>query len=358
MEEFNKDNKNQNENSDTVPDQKFSFKSVLIFAVQIILAGGIIYWLIKNNSNQIIKAFEHFNFLWLIPAALLYASHILVGAWRWRMLLKVQKINITFWDSLSLTMQGFFFSLVLPGGALGGDVIKAAFLIKKTPKGNKLIGSFTILVDRIIGMSSLFSLAAIFAILSLDVLNKLSGTSVLLIYLLIAGCCGGLGAVIVLFFHDKFLKIPGFKKIIAIINKFSHNAANRLFSAIDSFRNAWKSLLLAFIISIFFVHGMISAVVFCIAGGLGSLSAKHSIYILATSIANAAACIPATQSGLGIRDFFLQAILRTGGIIKADAITIALIYTAIILSFNLIGGLFFAFSKNISTALAENKENR
>ena len=350
------DNTPETPNTSEIPDKKFSLKSLVIFAVQIILAGTIIFWLIYNNSAQILKAFEHFNFLWLIPAGLLYAAHILVGAWRWRMLLKVQNIHISFWDSLSLTMQGFFFSLVLPGGALGGDVVKAAFLIKKTPKGNKLIGSFTILVDRIIGMSSLFTLAAVFALLSLDVLAKLNGTSVLLIYLLIAGCCGGLGAVIVLFFHKQFLKIPGFKNLISFIDRFSHNAAGRLFSAIDSFRNAWKSLLLAFIVSVFFVHGMISAVVYCIAGGLNALSAQTSIYILATSIANAAACIPATQSGLGIRDFFIQAILRTGGISKADAITIALIYTAVILSFNLIGGIFFAFSKNISKALNENRK--
>ena len=354
MVELDKDNNFQAEEIYESQNKKINLKSILIFAIQILLAGGIIFWLISNNKSQIVKAFEHFNFLWLIPAALLYAVHIFVGAWRWRLLLKVQNIYISFWESLSLTMQGFFFSLVLPGGALGGDVVKAAFLIKKTPKGNRLIASFTILVDRIIGMSSLFSLAAVFALLSLDVINKLSGTSVLLIYLLIAGCCGGLGAVIVLFFHDKFLKIPGFKKMIEIIDRFSHNAAYRLFSAIDSFRSAWKSLLLTFLVSIFFVHGMISAVVFCIAGGLGSLSSQPSVYILATSIANAAACIPATQSGLGIRDFFLQAILRTGGILKANAITIALIYTAIILSFNLLGGLFFAFSRNITKSLTEN----
>jgi len=337
-----------NSNGDTEHKKKFQIKSLIVFIIQIVLAAMIITWLVSSNRQQIMKAFEHFNFLWLAPAVLFYATHILVGAWRWRMLLRVQNINISFWNSLSLTMQGFFFSLVLPGGALGGDVVKAAFLLKKTPKGNKLIGSFTILVDRIIGMSSLFSLAALFALLSWDILNKISGVSVFLIYLLIAGCCGGLGSAIVLLFHDKFTGIPGFQKLLNFADRFSHNAVHRLIDAIDSYRNAWKSILLAFFVSVFFIHGMISGVVFCIAGGLGSLNASPTIYVFATSIANAAACIPATQSGFGTRDFFLQAILRTGGISKADAITIALVYTAVILSFNLIGGLFFAFSKNLT----------
>jgi cysteinyl-tRNA synthetase len=40
-------------------------------------------------------------------------------------------------------------------------VVKATFLVQRTPKGNKLTGTFTILIDRIIGMISLFSLAGI-----------------------------------------------------------------------------------------------------------------------------------------------------------------------------------------------------
>ena len=332
-------------------------KKFLIFAFQISLAVAIIVWMISKNKEQVLSAFDHFNFLWLIPALICYATHIFVGAWRWRMLLKVQKIHISFFDSLSLTMQGFFFSLVLPGGALGGDVVKAAFLIKKTPKGNKLIGSFTILVDRIIGMSSLFALAAITTIFSYEALENLTGFSVFFVYLLILGCISGLGAAVVLFFHDKLDIIPGFKPLLRFGDKMSKNALSRLINAIDSYRSAWKNILLALIVSIIFVHGMIASVIFCISGGLDADKASPATYILATSIANAAACVPATQSGIGTRDYVLQTILCSGGIQKAKAITIALIFTAIILVFNLSGGLFFAFSKlNIDDKIVEKQD--
>jgi len=333
--------------------QKSVIKQIFLFTFQISLAVAIIVWMISKNKEQIIAAFENFHFIWLVPGLIFYATHIFVGAWRWRMLLNVQNIKITFFDSLSLTMQGFFFSLVLPGGALGGDVVKAAFLIKKTPKGNKLIGSFTILVDRIIGMSSLFALAAITTIFSYEALANLKGFSIFFVYLLIAGCIGGLGAAIVLFFHDKLNVIPGFKALLAFGDKISKNAVSRLINAIDSYRTAWKTILLAFLVSIVFVHTMIASVIFCIAGGLDANKASPTTYILATSIANAAECVPATQSGIGTRDYVLQTILCSGGIEKAKAITIALIYTAIILSFNLCGGLFFAFSK---LTVSENKK--
>ncbi len=66
----------------------------LAFVFKILFALGVITWLISRNYSAFSKALENFNFFWLIPAASLYLLHLLFGAWRWNILLRVQKIHI------------------------------------------------------------------------------------------------------------------------------------------------------------------------------------------------------------------------------------------------------------------------
>jgi len=105
-------------------------RSIAFFLLRIAIASGIIAWLVSKNDEKLLDALKSINPIWLLPAILLYFSHMLAGAWRWYLLLRVQDICISFRETLSLMMQGFFFSLVIPGGALGGDFIKASLVSK------------------------------------------------------------------------------------------------------------------------------------------------------------------------------------------------------------------------------------
>lgn len=321
-------------------------KDILLFILRIAIAAGIITWMIWRHYEALLKALKDFNYIWLLPAAICYAVHLCAGAWRWQILLHLQKIKITFIESLSLSMQGFFFSLVLPGGAIGGDVVKAAFLVKRTPKGNKLTGTFTILIDRIIGMISLFTLAGIAGIASYNFLKNVSGFMTLIVYALLLGCVIGLGSAVVLFFHRQVEKIPGVTPLLNFGDRITKGAVSKLTEAMDSFRNAWKTLLLTILISIFGIHLMLAVIVYFIALGLGAGNYKTETYVLATTLANATAAIPATPSGVGTRDIVMQKIFVAAGVPSGDAVAIALIFTSIILLFNLCGGLFFIFKKS------------
>ena len=325
--------------------KKTIVKDVLLFILRIGIAVAIIYWMIDKNYKDLIKALQGFNYVWLIPAVVLYAIHLLAGGWRWYLLLKVQNIRIKFYEALSLTMQGFFFSLVLPGGALGGDVVKGAFLVKRTPKGNKLTGTFTILIDRIIGMISLFSLAGVAGLLSYQFLKNVSGFMELIVYALLFGCTIGICSAIVLFFHRQLEKIPGVSPILNLGDRITHGAVSKLTEAMDSFRSSWKTLVSAMLISVVLIHLMLSLVVYCLAGGLGINKLAPETYVLSTTLANAAAAIPATPSGVGTRDIVMEKIFVAAGIDAGEGVAVALLFTCIILIFNLSGGLFFIFSK-------------
>ncbi|MCK5845374.1 MAG: flippase-like domain-containing protein, partial [Victivallales bacterium] len=177
------------------------------FALRMGIAIGIITWLVASNYDSFLDALKGFDCRWLIPAAALYLIHLCAGAYRWQMLLKVQNVEISFLETFSLTLQGFFFSMVIPGGSLGGDVVKAAFIVKRVEKGRKLVGAFTILMDRILGMITLFSLAGVLGFLSYGFLSKVEGGIWFFTASVVLGVVGALVAV-GLFTHRFLEKVP------------------------------------------------------------------------------------------------------------------------------------------------------
>ena len=95
----------------------------------------------------------------------------------------------------------------------------------------------------------------------------------------------------------------------------------------------------------------------CILCGLG-VSFSPLVLISAVTIGNIVGLIPLFPSGVGGRDVAAVLILIAGGIAAGDAKTAQLLYTAIVLSANLIGGVFFLFDpgrKDTCELLAESE---
>jgi len=81
-----------------------------------------------------------------------------LGAVRWRLLLGVQGIHITFWESLRLTYIGWFFNNWLPG-ATGGDFVKAYYIAAQTHHKPEAVT--TVFLDRFLGLVSVCLIGAV-----------------------------------------------------------------------------------------------------------------------------------------------------------------------------------------------------
>ena len=145
---------------------KNKIKSQILFTVKLIIAGVIVYYFLLRDPEEMLSSFKQFDWKYILAAALLYFCHMLAAAWRWGFLARILGVRLGHLETVSLTMQGYFFSLVIPGGAIGGDVVKMGVLSRRTPSGAKFEGIFTILMDRIVGMIALFSMALILIPLS------------------------------------------------------------------------------------------------------------------------------------------------------------------------------------------------
>jgi uncharacterized membrane protein YbhN (UPF0104 family) len=130
--------------------------NLLLFVIGFSLLGLVIY----KNWDEIKKVFQNpvdYRFFGLGFAV--YLTSLLITFARWHQLVKAQRMVFSFRNAVRLGFIGNLFNLVIPG-AVGGDVIKAAFLCRMQPdKKPQAVASMVL--DRILGLLGLFTLAGI-----------------------------------------------------------------------------------------------------------------------------------------------------------------------------------------------------
>src|SRR5438067_12362066 len=96
------------------------------------------------------------------------------AAFRWHVLLKVQKIHLTLPRLSGLFLIGMFYNQFLPGGT-GGDIIKSYYLLKETP--DKKAGALLAVVfDRFIVVVALVGITVTLIGFRSDLLALLTDT--------------------------------------------------------------------------------------------------------------------------------------------------------------------------------------
>jgi uncharacterized protein (TIRG00374 family) len=266
---------------------------------------------------------------------------------RWFMLVKAADVKLSFREALALTMRGYFCSLILPGGAIGGDVAKIGMIAHGMNKGQRFEPGLSILVDRIVGMTALFSTAIILILADYRTLlgadfSKIgidSKYNSLIIILFILLCFAGIAATGVLFAYRYIGKIPFCGQVFNRADKLSGGLLNRMKAAINLYTKSWKTLLFFTVGSVFFVHLIQMPILYFICCGLEMEIPSLLTLTTAVIIGNIAGLIPLTPGGIGLRDITIFAILQAGNF--SNATLIPLLMSIVLIIGNLSGGIFF-----------------
>lgn len=97
---------------------------------------------------------------WALTAAFaLSLTGLLLAATRWWMLVRCQHFTFRWRDAVRLSMMGYVINF-LSLGVAGEDLFKAFFLASQHGKGRRTEAFSTVLADRVVGIYSLFLLAA------------------------------------------------------------------------------------------------------------------------------------------------------------------------------------------------------
>src|SRR5207237_1407470 len=94
----------------------------------------------------------------LVLAGVLGLASVLLTFVRWYFLVRAQELPFTLPSALRLGMIGFYLSTFLPG-AVGGDIIKAAFIARE--QSRRTVAVTTVIMDRVIGLCGLVWLVAV-----------------------------------------------------------------------------------------------------------------------------------------------------------------------------------------------------
>ncbi|NDV28894.1 lysylphosphatidylglycerol synthase transmembrane domain-containing protein [Desulfovibrio sp. JC010] len=149
----------------TFPEPATSRRKALVINVfKVLLAGGLLFWLVKSGGIRLeYLTVDTESLPLLIAACVLIAFGMGVAAFRYMELLKGAGLSIFLKDSFRISaIMYFFIQCVL--GAASGDVARYFYTVRITGQGAK-IGA-AIIVDRIIGLMSLLSISSLGVIIN------------------------------------------------------------------------------------------------------------------------------------------------------------------------------------------------
>jgi uncharacterized membrane protein YbhN (UPF0104 family) len=134
-------------------------RRVLVMAAKIAVSVALLAFLFsKIDTARLWASARRASLPWLIAALVVQAMILIVGTWRWRLLLDAQRVKVKIRTLLDSYLVATFFNNFLPSN-VGGDVIR----IRDTAPAaqSKTLATTVVLVDRALGLMALVLISAV-----------------------------------------------------------------------------------------------------------------------------------------------------------------------------------------------------
>lgn len=313
-------------------------KKAAITAIQVCVTLGILFFVFRDPAKraEMGTALAGANSWWLFIGIAVYGLAELVGCIRWRTLLRVQGITLSWPRVFSLNMMGLFFSFLIPGDT-GGDVVKLFYVLKETA-GQRTVAVLSVLVDRLIGLIALIVLAASMTITHWKWLTATPQTAqyVWLVFIILGvGIVGLAFSFIVTGFglvHRLPARMPGRERLA------------ELALAYNLYARAWKPSLAAFILS-FGVHLLHMATFYCASlafAGPNTVTPTAGEFFSVAPIINTIVSLPISLGGIGVREGLFEIFFgNLCGVTHAIAVVISSTGYVLTLFWGLVGAAIY-----------------
>jgi uncharacterized protein (TIRG00374 family) len=266
----------------------------------------------------------------------LMGATIALGIVRWRQVLRVHGLELSFARATEISLVAHFFNSFLLGAA-GGDLMKAYYAARETHhKKAEAVG--TVFVDRIIGLFALLVFTMVAMAVNLPLLRadtlllKLAGA----ITVMFAGCT----VVLVLALRGGVSKgLPQAREWLRQLPK--GDFLERLRDSLKPFGSDWTFLLKSLAVSLL-LCGVCVLHVQSLVWGLGlEVSFRHLFAIV--PMITCMVVLPLTPSGLGVREnlFVLMLAVPLIGVEHTAALSLSLLCTVGSLFWSLLGGAVY-----------------
>lgn len=282
--------------------QSHTIKKYFIHFAKFLTVVAILYYLYNSSLldfTLISKISRDTAFVIQITSIIFIT--MLLGNLKWFILLRSQKISITFINSFYLYYIGYTFNYFLPGG-IAGDALKIGYITKQGQK--RSIAALSIIIDRSVGLFAML-LVTLFFLPSISTkINKLKWIVVehseLIIpyFLSISLLITSATAFIFYFINHK----KAYTKIIFFLKKRKSGLRKFLFKitiAVFSYRKSRSALFLNIILAI--IIQIIIAICLLLIGNK-TLNSEIDLlsYNLSSIITQIVSVLPISPGGIGI----------------------------------------------------------
>ena len=230
---------------------------------------------------------------WALAAVAVMMFQTPISAVRWRLLLGVQGIHISFLESLRLTYIGWFFNNWMPG-ATGGDLVKAYYIARQTQQKTEAVT--VVFLDRIIGLVAMCMLGGAAVTVSLGD-ERVRIAQVLVASFLAAAIAGGC-----VFYSRRLRRIIGAGPLLAKLPLYS--IVSRVSNAAFVYRYHKAKVAQAMVYS-WGTQAVAVLAMWWVATGLGSRAAWYHYFLTMPVIWIGWSAVP-VPGGFGVAETLAQ----------------------------------------------------
>lgn len=200
---------------DAMSEPQTNRRASVLRALLMLLTFGMLVFVIWTSRDQIQKVFARRpdGGLFALGFAFCLTATVLTFV-RWYFLVAVLGLPFSLRDAVRLGFLGLVFNTVVPG-AVGGDVVKAAFLCREQARKTQAVAS--ILVDRVVGMLGLFALASLAGILAWPNVSAQVHRLIALVWLVLAVGLVGLAVVFTPPLFAVFGRVVGHSRRLSVV---------------------------------------------------------------------------------------------------------------------------------------------
>ncbi|MFM6173525.1 MAG: lysylphosphatidylglycerol synthase transmembrane domain-containing protein [Sphaerospermopsis kisseleviana] len=311
-------------------------RQTLWFLAKVTFAVGVVVWLLsKVDAAQV---WSYLRSAYPRPVLLgLAVGVVMVGlaSWRWVILLRVFGLPLPWRQLFCINWIGQFFMMFLPGPA--GDDITRMLYISRLAKGRVGLACSTVLIDRCVGLSSVFVLSVFCLPLQWALLAGNTQTRLLAFVVVAGGLCvavagllfllGGGGGGLVF----RLVRLLPSGKLRATLEESWHLLCANKGTLFSVFAIALLTQL------------MNCAALYC-AGQAVGISASLATWCSFVPVVLAANILPITVAGLGVREYLLVLFLGVlAGTTPEQALAASAVAFGMMLVVCLGGGLVYLF---------------
>ena len=289
----------------------------LFLFLKLAVACGLIVWLFASGKIDF-KVLGRLGqrWPWFAAAQVPFAIVMLLAAYRWRLLLRAQKIDYSFRDTFSLTMIGQLFNQLVIGST-GGDMVKAYVVAVEQP-GRREAGITSVFVDRAVGLIVLMVVALVAILINLKLI--VSRPELISLAALIAGTLAASLAFGSVFYSDRVKSLAIVRWILSKLP--FRRVISKVASAVYAYKFHPREVVLSVIAS-FAVHMCLISMNLLLARALIEGPIPWRSFFFLIPLAQIAMALPINPPGaVGTAEVFYAELLRLAGVQEGAMICI------------------------------------